>query len=188
MDAHAATPQPNPASSGGRSRLPFGRPGPRLVVSWLIIAIALALALGVYSGILGGAWIDAVARWTARWSSGMLNAIGFETTVTGTILSSDSFAVNVVTECTSIGPLLLFLGAVAAHRTSLKNKLYGAGLGIVILTGVNLVRIASLFWIGSVWPQHLGIAHLLIWQSAMILLAIVLWLYWADRFADARQS
>jgi hypothetical protein len=62
MDAHAATPQPNPAPGptpnpgigSGRPRLPFGRPGPRLVLSWLIIATSLLLVLGVYSGILGG--------------------------------------------------------------------------------------------------------------------------------------
>lgn len=188
MDALASTPKSDTAPGGPFRLPPLGRPGPRLVASWLIIAASLALALGVYSGILGGAWIDAVARWTANWSSAMLNAIGFETTVNGTILASDSFAVNVVTECTSIGPLLLFLGAVAAHGAPVKSKLIGAGLGIVVLTGVNLVRIVSLFWIGSIWPQHLGVAHLLIWQSAMILLAIVLWLYWADRFAGARQS
>lgn len=207
MDALASTPPPQahqattpPGRSLGRlpfgrfpfgppgPRLPLGRPGPRLLVSWLIIGGSLALALGVYSGFLGGPWIEAVARWTARWSSGMLNSIGFDTSVNGTILASDTFAVNVVTECTSIGPLLLFLGAVAAHKTSLKMKLVGAGLGIVVLTGVNLFRIASLFWIGSVWPEYLNIAHLLVWQSVMILLAIVLWLYWADRFAVVRQT
>ncbi len=158
------------------------------MLSWLIIAGSLALTLGVYSGLLGGFWIDAVARWTARWANGMLNAIGFDTTVNGTILASDSFAMNVVTECTSIGLLLLSLGAVAAHGATIKTRLLGAGLGIIVLTGVNIVWVASLFWIGAVLSQHLGIVHLLMWQSAMILLTIILWLYRADRFAVTRQT
>lgn len=192
MEVAASTPNhgtPGPLYAGhSGGRMPFGRPGRRLVISWLFIGGSLGLALGAYSGLLGGVWIDALARWTAQWSNEMLNGIGFETTVNGTIIASDTFAVNVVRECTAVGPLLLFLGAVAAHSTSLRSKLYGAALGIVILTGINLVRIVSLFWIGSVWPEYLGIAHLLVWQSAMILLAIVLWLYWADRLAVARRA
>ena len=52
--------------------------------------------------------------------------------------------------------------------------------------GINLARIMSLFWIGSAYPQYLNVAHLLVWQTAIILLAIVLWLFWIERVAGAR--
>ena len=64
----------------------------------------------------------------------------------------------------------------------------GAVLGLVVLTVVNLFRIMSLFWIGMAYPEYLNVAHLLVWQTAIILLAIVLWLFWVERFAGARHS
>lgn len=160
--------------------------GLRMLGPSAVIAGSLALALAVYFGILAGAWIETVSEWTARWTSSALNLLGSSTSVNGTILSSDSFAVNIVAECTAVGPLVLFMGAVLAYPSALRAKSLGWLLGLLVLTAVNLVRIMSLFWIGSAFPRYLDIAHLLVWQTAMILLAIVLWLFWVERIAHAR--
>ena len=45
----------------------------------------------------------------------------------------------------------------------------------------------SLFWVGASYPEYLDVAHLLVWQSAIILLAIVMWLIWAERAVGARK-
>lgn len=83
---------------------------------------------------------------------------------------------------------MLFIGAVIAYPAPLKAKTVGALIGLVVLTAVNLLRIMSLFWIGSAYPEYLDVAHLLVWQTAIILLAIVLWLFWVERFAGARNQ
>ncbi len=160
--------------------------GWRMLGSSAVIAGSLGLALAVYFGILAGAWIGSVSEWTARWTSSVLNLLGSSTSVNGTILSSDSFAVNIVAECTAVGPLVLFMGAVLAYPSAIRAKSIGWLLGLVVLSAVNLIRIMSLFWIGSAYPRYLDIAHLLVWQTAMILLAIVLWLFWVEKFAHAR--
>jgi exosortase/archaeosortase family protein len=160
-------------------------PGPATLRSWLILAASLGLALAIYYGFLGSSWMEYVAEWTASWTSRALNLVGTSTRVNGTIMASDSFAVNIVAECTAVGPLVLFIGAVAAYPSSLRAKGIGALLGLVVLTLVNLVRIMSLFWIGSAYPEYLDMAHLLVWQTAIILLAIVLWLFWVERVAGA---
>ena len=153
--------------------------------SWLILSGSLALALAVYYGFLGSSLVDHVAAWTADWTNHALNLLGTSTRVDGTIIRSDSFAVNIVAECTAVGPLILFIGAVAAYPAHLRAKSLGVVLGLVVLTVVNLVRIVSLFWIGSAYPEYLNLAHLLVWQSAIILIAIVLWLIWVEKVADA---
>ncbi|MCH8910567.1 MAG: archaeosortase/exosortase family protein [Chloroflexi bacterium] len=155
--------------------------------SWLILAASLGLALALYYGFLGSSWVDHIASWTADWTSRGLNLLGGSTRVSGTLLVSDSFAVNIVAECTAVGPLVLFIGAVLAYPASLKAKGYGAAIGLVVLTLVNVVRIMSLFWIGSAYPESLDMAHLLVWQTAIILLAIVMWLIWAERAVGARK-
>ena len=161
--------------------------GPQTLRSWLILAASLGLALAIYYGFLGSSLVDHIAAWTADWTSRGLNILGGSTSVSGTLLVSDSFAVNIVAECTAVGPLVLFIGAVMAYPASLKAKGIGLAIGLVVLTLVNLVRIMSLFWIGSAYPEYLDMAHLLVWQSAIILLAIVMWLVWAERAAGARK-
>lgn len=151
-----------------------------------IIAASLLLAIGVYAGAIGGSWVLAIAQWTASWTSFGLDLLSIPTSVNGTILASDSFAVNVVTECTAIGPLLLFLGAVVAYPASIRAKGIGAIAGVVLISGVNLVRIISLFWIGDNYYQYLDVAHLLVWQTAIILFTIVLWLFWMEKVAHAQ--
>ena len=85
-----------------------------------------------------------------------------------------------------MGPLVLFIGAVMAYPSPARSKSLGVLLGLVVLSLVNVARIMSLFWIGSAYPQYLDVAHLLVWQSAIILLAIVLWLFWIERVPGAR--
>ena len=175
-----------PAGDGPSSARRRWRLGRATFGSWLVLAASLGLALAIYYGLLGSTLVEYVAAWTADWTSYGLDLLGTSTTVDGTILSSDSFAVNIVAECTAIGPLVLFIGAVIAYPASLRNKALGILLGLVVLSLVNLVRIMSLFLIGSAYPRYLGVAHLLVWQTAIILIAIVLWLLWVERIAGAR--
>ena len=159
--------------------------GWRVVGPSAIIGGSLLLSLAIYFGFLGSAWVEVVAAWTARWTSVALNLMGSSTSVNGTILSSNDFAVNIVAECTAVGPLVLYAGAVIAYPSTFRAKGMGVLLGLLVLTVVNVIRIMSLFWIGSTFPQYLGVAHLLVWQTAIILLAIVLWLFWVERMAGA---
>ena len=148
--------------------------GPRTVRSWLILGASLGLALALYYGFLGSSWVDVIAEWTATWTSKAINLFGGSTTVSGTLLISDNFVANVVAECTAIGPIILYIGAVVAYPASKRAKLAGVAAGVVVLTAVNLVRIISLFWIGEAYPEYLDLFHLLVWQSAIILLSILL--------------
>ena len=176
MQGQTPTPRPAWTVAGWRPRSTAFR-------SWLILAASLGLALSIYYGFLASSLVDRVAEWTAQWTSHSLNLLGTTTQVNGTILSSGSFAVNIVAECTAVGPLVLFIGAVFAYPASLKARAIGVMAGLVALTLINLVRIISLFLLGSAYPQYLEIAHLLVWQTAIILFAIVLWLLWVERIA-----
>jgi exosortase/archaeosortase family protein len=189
MEESISQPQPNMESTlagTGGGGPPWWSIGWRALMPASILVGSLLLSLGIYFGGLGTTVVDQVAAWTATWTSVGLNVIGFSTTVNGTILASDSFAVNVVAECTAVGPLVLFMGAILAYPSPMKSKGIGLLLGLVVLTGVNVIRIMSLFWIGANYPEYLDVAHLLVWQSIIILLAIVLWLFWVDRLTGAR--
>ncbi len=154
----------------------------------IILIGSLVLALALYFGYLGSGLVEIIATWTASWTSQALNLLGSSTSVDGTVLRSAGFAVDVVGECTAVGPIVLFAGAVIAHPSALAAKGVGLALGVVALGLINIARVMSLFWIGSSYPGFLDVAHVLIWQTALVIIVIVLWLVWAERFARARNA
>jgi exosortase/archaeosortase family protein len=153
-----------------------------------VLGMSLIFAFSLYSGAVGNSWIQAIASLTARLASSGLGLLGISASVSGTILASESFVANIATECTVIGHIIVFIAAILVTPSILIAKAWGVLLGIAVLTTVNFIRIISLFWIGSSHPQYLDIAHTLVWQTAMTLLAIILWLFWIERIARARHS
>ena len=76
---------------------------------------------------------------------------------------------------------MLLAGAMLAFPASWQAKLTGIILGALVLSAMNLVRMVSLVYIGLYVPQWLEVAHLLVWQSVMILAGILVWLLWLGR-------
>ena len=147
-----------------------------------IVLLSLAVSLGVYYQLFGTPLVDAVSRWTATSTAQVLNILGASVSTSGTVVGSSSFAYQIVAECTAIGPVILFAGAVIAYAAPLRSKVLGIGVGLVFLTVLNLVRLVSLFYIGAAFPNYLPMAHYLVWQAAIIISAIVMWLFWVEKF------
>ena len=51
-------------------------------------------------------------------------------------------------------------------------------VGIVVLQSLNVVRIVTLYWIGSRFPAIFPSAHLKVWPALFILVAIGLFVGW----------
>ncbi len=123
----------------------------------------------------------AVRRVFAVVTSVLLNALGNATTVSGTDIVSSRFGISVVTPCTGLFVTGLFVAAVAAFPTTWRARLIGAAAGLAALFAVNVVRLASLYYVGIYWRSALEPIHQLVWQSLVIAAAVSLWLVWAGR-------
>jgi exosortase/archaeosortase family protein len=141
-----------------------------------------ALLIGVANSetAMGG-----VEHGLARVTSWILNALGHRTVVAGSTVFSDSFGITVVTACTGVFTLGLYLIAVSAFPTGWRSRLIGCGLGVGGILAINIVRLVSLYYIGVHLPAFLDPAHQLIWQSVLIVFAVALWLLWAGRWGHA---
>ena len=124
----------------------------------------------------------------AHISSVLLNLFGQDTVVQGTTVQSSIFGISVVTACTGLFTTGLFLIAVMAFPARWTAKLIGAAIGIGGIFIVNIIRLVSLVFIGVHWPDFIDSAHQLIWQSLLIVIAVVLWLLWAGRWARAPRT
>ena len=115
----------------------------------------------------------------------LLNLLGNGTWVVEQTVRSGGFSIEVIPACTGVFVSAVFLSAVMAYPTRPIAKLVGASLGILSIACVNVIRLVTLFYIGTYLPGLLDVAHLVVWQSLVIVFALILWLLWVEKIARA---
>jgi len=114
-----------------------------------------------------------------RISSALLAALGERTQSFGTVIRSPAFAVDVKNGCNGIEAALLLVAAMLAFPASAKKRALGIAAGLALIQGVNLFRIVSLFWLGVHHRDVFELFHAAVWQTALILLAVGLFVAWS---------
>lgn len=117
-------------------------------------------------------------RLIASITGSILSALGYETTVSESTISTPQMTLQIVRGCDAIEPTVAFIAAVIASPVSSWSKIPGIFIGSFCLYLINLGRIVSLFFIGIYSPQIFKVVHESIWQALIIILAIVFWAYW----------
>jgi exosortase/archaeosortase family protein len=176
----------------------FRRLAAAIAAHWLTIRVVGAFVLLIvvffstltYAPIVQrfdvAAGLAQLAAWMAWLMLKALGAVvGFDVTKEGTILGSGAFEVDVSPACSGAVPTMIYLAAVFAYPAKWKAKLIGAGLGIVVIHSVNLLRVSALFLIGLYFHRLFHETHVYVAQALVICIAVATWLYWAGRFVDA---
>jgi len=165
-----------------------GRSGAASAIGIAYIKFA-ALLLGLFTlsqaSLADTLVFQPVARGIARLAAFLLGLISIEAQAHGSVIHSGPFAAMVDTNCTGLFVMFIYLSALVAYPSDLREKALGVALGIGALFALNLVRVSSLVVVGAARPDMLNVAHYLVWQSVMIVAALCLWLFWAERVADA---
>ena len=153
-----------------------------------LFIVILGLLEGLYLLTDQSEAVSIFARTTANLTAMVLTVLGESVRVDGVSLYSPLLNMRIVSECTAITPTIVFAAAVLAFPSSISIKLKGLLLGIVALYLVNLVRVVSLYYIGIHAPNQMEFAHLVVWQAAIVLIAIGLWSLWAARYSEIRST
>lgn len=114
----------------------------------------------------------------ARLSGHMLGFLGQDVTVRGASISSSAFSITVKQGCEAIKPTALFICAVLAFPSPFFKKITGIITGSLLLGVLNIVRIVTLFVVGTYWPRAFHVMHVDVWQGLFIFLAILFWVFW----------
>ncbi len=167
MNPHRTTSNPKP------TRI---RPHQRFLLLFLL------LAAGFYAITLSS-WVDRhllfpVLGWSAEASSALLNLVGQNTTCSGVVIKGSDFSVAVRRGCDPIDPIVLFGAAILAYPAALGRKAAGFLIGAATIFGLNLVRIATLYWTGRAKSDLFESLHKEWWPAFFILLSLALWLVW----------
>jgi exosortase H (IPTLxxWG-CTERM-specific) len=118
-----------------------------------------------------------------RVSTALLAVLGEKAVSFGTVIQSSAFAVDVKNGCNGIEAALLLVAAMLAFPASPKRRAQGIAAGLAVIQGVNLFRIVSLFWLGVHHRAVFELFHAAVWQTALILLAVGIFLAWSRHAA-----
>lgn len=150
--------------------------------------IVFALLLGGGFTLISLNWVNnhVIEPFTggiAKVSGVTLDLIGQDVTMQGSMIRNATFAVNIKNGCNGVEAMLIFLAAVLAFPAPWKSRLTGLVLGILAIQIVNLIRVVALFLTGVYFPKIFDTSHTVIWQTVVILFGVLLWIFWANRFA-----
>jgi len=122
----------------------------------------------------------------ATWSGAILNAIGQNVTVAGTVIRGSRFAVNINNGCNGVEAMLILLACIVAFPATLRARAAGLVLGALVVQILNEIRIVTLYLLGAYYPRVFDLFHTAVWQVVIILAAIGFFLIWSARVAPSR--
>ena len=119
----------------------------------------------------------------ARVSGWLLNLLGQDVNMSGTAIYGGGFAVDIKNGCNGLETVIIFVAAVLSFPATLKARGIGLALGTIAIQVVNLVRVVALFLTGTYLPNLFDNSHTVVWQTIVIVFGVLLWMYWANRYA-----
>ncbi|HVU50181.1 MAG TPA: archaeosortase/exosortase family protein [Polyangia bacterium] len=93
-------------------------------------------------------------------------------------------SLTVAKNCDAMDVTLLFTAAVLAFPASWRRRVVGIAAGVLGLTVVNVLRIASLYFVDLRWPSAFETIHAEVWPLAIVVIAAAAFLGWS-RWAQA---
>lgn len=159
--------------------------GGRYISNWLpvvktsvvyLVAVSSLLALYVF---VADHWLMvSYLKLNASLTGFIVNLSWIEVSTEATVILADSFGMKIIPECTPLLPIAILVSGVVASSGSWFYKCIGVSGGILALSVINLIRTTTLFFVGLWAPSQFDTAHLLVWQSLMILATVALWVIW----------
>ena len=154
-------------------------------VTFLVLFVVLlgsGFALIAWQPVNDGVIVPFTAM-IATASARVLDLIGQDIRIDGTRVYGASFAVDIENGCNGIEAMIIFLSATLSFPSPWRARVTGLVLGIIGIQIVNLIRVVALFLTGVYFPSFFDSSHTVVWQTVVILFAVLLWIFWAQRFA-----
>lgn len=117
---------------------------------------------------------------TAKSASAVISFSGIATQLQGVHLAFGNVHWEIVSECTALHAMYVFLAFVLAYPSLWRSKWIAAALGLPFLFAANLFRLWVLAWGNQLFPQYADLIHDYVWQIAFLFLLVLMWLVWID--------
>jgi exosortase/archaeosortase family protein len=147
---------------------------------WLIARFVAALALlhcalGTPPGRMVERWL---AQGDARASAWLLGAAGVEVCVEGASIWCREHAITVIGACSVLTSWFFVAAGMLAFPSGWLARASGVVLAFAALSAVNVLRIATVFWVGRFHPDAIVVVHEGLWPSVLNFAALALLALW----------
>ena len=144
-----------------------------------------ALDYWAYSGMIG----DPITNFVGRQLQDLLGLLGFETKVapwneTGNLVISvmGTPVAQLVEGCNAVSVIILFVAFVFAIAHNISDTLLFALTGVMLLYGINILRIAFICVGIYLWPEWSSVLHDLVFPGIIYGTVMLLWIFWIWRY------
>jgi len=168
-----------PLSERIRPFLSFKNPITRFCLLFLGFLVAFSLILSQKP--IEQFFSTPITTFIASQATWMLKIFGMDVYSRGVSISGEGFSVEILGNCNAIFETMLFLSAIIAFPSSLKEKAIGGILGTIFIYLLNLVRVVVLFLIGVYAPQYFDESHVYVSQTIFIVMVAIFWLLWIGK-------
>ncbi len=113
--------------------------------------------------------------------------------VLGSVYGDDEdrfFRFRVVPDCGALSAMAIYLAGILAFPAGFWRRIAGLALGLPVLYGINLIRLALLAGLGAYDREGkvFDFVHHYIWQGIYIIFVVAVWLLWVELFVNRRQK
>lgn len=126
-------------------------------------------------------WVTLFTGMLVKLSAALIHLFRGQALVSGSLLSSpvNGFSVRVENGCNAVNVTILLWSAILVYPAVWMEKLKGLLAGTLVLHGVNLVRIVSLYYLGQYNLTWFEFAHLYLWESVIVIDTLAIFWGWA---------
>lgn len=117
-------------------------------------------------------------------SAWLAHLAGSRATVNDNLIMANSMTLDINHECTGVFVLFVLASFIAAYPARSLTKVVGLVVGVVLLTLVNVIRIATLVRLVDFYPNAFVYFHEYVWQGAFLMLVTLYamtWVEWSHR-------
>lgn len=127
-------------------------------------------------------FIDGFSAWLAAASASLIRMVGGACQQNAAILTHPGgFTMEIRDGCNGVNVVILLWAAIVAYPSGWKWKLAGLGGGFAAIQFLNFVRLISLFYLGQHNRPVFEFAHLYLWETLIIIDALVVFGLWCRR-------
>jgi len=150
-----------------------------LFVALLVVAFAGELTPWAQAWLVTP-WTDSVARV----SGALMRVFDASITTSGNVIGAQGspFAVSIEAGCNGVEATLVLIAAMVAFPAPWRHRVRGMLIGVAAVQALNVLRVASLFYLGRWNEDAFEWAHLYVWQALIMLDVLIVWVVWV-RFA-----
>jgi exosortase H (IPTLxxWG-CTERM-specific) len=87
-------------------------------------------------------------------------------------------AIVVLWACSGADATFIVLSAILVYPSCWRAKIKGLVAGLLVIQGMNVLRIISLFYLNQWRSDAFEFAHLYLWQGLLILDSLIFMLFW----------